>query len=250
MKNEKRRRFASQQIFAVTAAVAALLSFSSCAHVPARHDTAGDAASLAGTGAADEVAQDDYILGIDDIVKITTENHPEWSGDFTVGPNGKITIPSLGEISAYGMTKDELAKTLSADMQKYINNPVVVVRISKYASEAVYVLGEVNKPGRYSTDGKKLRIRDVIVNAGLTTKNAAICRTFVISASRNRPKKQVVNLDRVLNHGDLKRNIEIKPGDVVYVPETIIGIIGDFIGSLINPINSAVSVRVASGGQY
>jgi len=54
----------------------------------------------------------------------------------------------------------------------------------------------------------------------------------------------------VLNHGDLRRNVEIKPGDVVYVPETVIGIIGDFIGSLLNPLSSAASVRVASGGQY
>jgi hypothetical protein len=75
-------------------------------------------------------------------------------------------------------------------------------------------------------------------------------RTFIISASRKMPRKQVVNLDRVLNHGDLRRNVEIKPGDVVYVPETVIGIIGDFIGSLLNPLSSAASVRVASGGQY
>jgi polysaccharide export outer membrane protein len=225
----------------------AMLALSSCAHVPARHSSINDTDKECNPS---EIALDDYILGVDDVVKIITENHPEWSGDYVVDPNGKINIPSLGAVNAYGMVKEQLAKALSVEMEKYINSPSVKVMISKYASEAVYVLGEVNRPGRYSTDGKKLTLRDVIVNAGLPTKNAAISRTFIIAASKNSPRRHVVNLDRVLNHGDLKMNIEIKPGDVVYVPETILGMIGDFINSLLNPFSNAASVRVASGVQY
>ncbi len=221
------------------------LLVAACAHVPAKNipqkpqtDAAADAAGS---------VTDDYILGPDDILKITTLNHPEWSGDYLIDPAGKITIQSLGEFTADGLVKGQLVKVLTDRLSQYINNPQVTIGITKYSSEVVYVFGEVARPGKYATDGKRLTVRDVLINAGLPTKTAALSRTFIITASRGKPKKRVVNMDRVLNHGELKMNIEVKPGDVVYVPQTILGMIGDFISSLLSPLSSAGSARIATG---
>jgi polysaccharide export outer membrane protein len=198
------------------------------------------------------VLPDDYILGTDDTVKITVENHPEWSGEFIVGPNGKISIPSLGDVSAEGLNKKQFEAAITSRLDQYINNPRVTTNIVKYVSQVIYVLGEVNKPGKYSTEGKKLTLRDAVVNAGLPTRFAALNRTFVISSAKKHSHKRVVNLYRVLYQGDLEYNIEVKPGDIVYVPETIWGIFSDFISSLFSPFNSAtgfVTIRSSGGLQ-
>ncbi len=189
--------------------------------------------------------EDHYLLGPDDVVHIVVENHPEWSGDFSIRPDGRVVIPALGNINAEGLFREEFEANLELYLDKYINNPRVTIDIVQYASQVVYILGEVASPGKYPTEGKKLTLRDAVIAAGLPTRNAAIRRVFIISASRKNPHREVVNLYRILYRGELKRNIELEPGDVVYIPKTLVGMIGDFVGSLLSPFSSVSAVRTA-----
>lgn len=188
---------------------------------------------------------EDYLLGPDDIVRIVVEQHPEWSGDFIVGPDGKVVIPGLGGIFAEGLSREEFGVSMEKHLEKYINNPRITVDIVQYASQVIYVLGEVNRPGRYSTMGKKLTLRDIVISAGFPTSYAAASRVFIISPSRKDPQRQVVNLHRILYRGELRRNIALKPGDVVYVPKNLLGIVSNFISSLLSPFSSISAARAA-----
>jgi polysaccharide biosynthesis/export protein len=186
-----------------------------------------------------------YVLGPDDVIRIDVDQHPEWSGDFIVKPSGKITVPDLGDIDVEDASTVKVEEILSEYMSKYIKNPKVKVNMVKYASQSIYVLGEVEKPGRYSTEGKELTIRDAVILAGLPTRFASISNVFIISPSRRNPRKQVVNLYRILNRGELLRNVKLMPGDIVYVPQNLLGKINEFFGALLSPFTSARQAMVS-----
>lgn len=205
--------------------------------------SSSDTAKEQGT-TTQKILEDSYVIGADDVLHVMVEQHPELSGDYIVGPNGNIIIPTLGEVKAEGNSRKEFEKTFSNFLSKYINNPRVQITISKYNSNVIYVLGEVNVPGKYSTEGKNMTLRDVIVKAGLPTRFAATGRVFVISPSQQqRPATTVVDLYRILYLGDLKRNVVVQPGDIVFVPKNLFGRIYDFISVFLGPI-SAVRIPV------
>jgi polysaccharide export outer membrane protein len=189
----------------------------------------------------------DYLLGPGDVVRITVEQHPEWSGEFTIDYNGEITVSGLGRINANEQTRDDFADIFQAWLEEYIQKPKVSVEIVRFNSEVIYVLGDVNMPGRFPTEGKRITLRDAIINAGLPRVFAATGRVFVISAAKTRaPKRQVINLYRVLYRGELEHNIVINPGDIVYVPKTILGAIVDFLNGILNPLNGVSNSRTAA----
>ena len=201
--------------------------------------TAGGGVTNATTGTAGTA----YKFGPDDVVRVIVEDHPEWTGEFVVKPEGLIVIPTLGEVHAAGSSKKELEDHLRERMEKYIRNPRVNVDIVKYISQVIYVLGEVNRPGEYSTAGKTMTLRDAIVMAGLPARFAVTTRVFVINPRDNeRPPQQVINLYRVLYRGETERNIVLRPGDIVYVPKSLIGKVSDFLSTLLSPASSVRTV--------
>lgn len=183
-------------------------------------------------------SHDAYLLGSDDVVRITVDQHPEWSGDFKIGPTGKIIMSGLGDISAAGLTKTSFEQKIVLSLSNYINEPKVTVDITKYSSEFVYVLGEVNSPGRISTEGKLLTLRDAVVSAGLPTHFAAESTVYVITPATGKPRKQVINLYRILYQGELGNNIELSPGDIVYVPKNWLGKLNYILEVLLSPISA------------
>jgi len=183
-------------------------------------------------------ANADYLVGPDDIIHITVEQHPEWTGDFAIGPDGTISIPSAGEFKVEGKNRKEIQEMLATQLSRYINNPRIKVGMVKYNSNVIYVLGQVAIPGRYATEGKTMTVRDAIVRAGLPTRFAATERVFVISPSRGRPMTNVINVYRILYRGELKRDVVLKPGDIVYVPTNFLGKINDLVSSLFSPLTT------------
>ena len=222
-------------LFLVSALLSVMIMASSCATMKK-----SDAQKMTNINAK----MDDYILGQDDVIRIMVERHPEWSGDYTIKPDGKILVPGIGDIKLAGLSKTGAEVACEAIMDKYINNPQVTVDITRYASEMIYVFGEVNLPGRYSTGGKKITLRDAIIMANLPT-HFATHRVYIITTSENRPVQRVVDLYRVLYRGETKNNIIIKPGDVVYVPKTLWGQLVSFLTDLLSPTTAVTTARQA-----
>ncbi len=194
----------------------------------------------------DDNSAEDYILGPDDAIKISVERHPEWNGEYTIRPSGNILIPSIGELKLAHLTKRSAESACKELFGQFINNPQVTIDITRYSSEVIYVLGEVNLPGKYSTGGKNITVRDAIVLAALPSRFAATKRVYVISSSNSRPVQHVVNLYRILYRGETKYNITVKPGDIVYVPKTLWGYLITFISDLISPLQAVPMARQAA----
>ncbi len=187
------------------------------------------------------VGQGPYTLGRDDAIRIQVRNQPEFSGDFVIGPEGEIQYNYLGDIPIAGLTKYEVQQVLERLLERYIRVPNVNVMILAYNSKAVYVIGEVSRPGKYIMRGDVIKLREAIIAAGLPTTTAALGRTHIIKPDLKNPKVRKVNLKRILYKGKLEEDIDLYPGEIIVVPSTVLASVNNFLSQLLNPLTHAAT---------
>lgn len=180
-----------------------------------------------------------YTLGPDDIVQIDVMRHPEFSGTYPINLEGKLQYKFVGDIDVTGLTKKELEDKVSGILANYIISPEVNVTILEYRSKVIYVLGEVGAPGKYYMRSESIPVREAVVQAGLPTLAAAMRRCRLITPDKkSKGKTKSVDLYAILYGGELKRNIDMHPGDVLYVPATVMA----KVIRVINPVTSTVGL--------
>ena len=162
-----------------------------------------------------------YHIGPQDTVNVIVWRNPELSMTIPVRPDGKITTPLIDDLEAHGKTPTELERDMEKALAKYIREPVVTVIVEKSVGpidEQVRVIGEVTKPEVLSYR-KNLTLLDVMIAVGGLTDfadgNAA--RIFRVSEGG---KLYSVRLRDLLKRGDITANVEMRPGDIVIVPQS------------------------------
>jgi len=180
-----------------------------------------------------------YSLGVADVINVTVRNQPEFSGDFEIGPDGNIQYSFIGDIYAEGLTKYELRDSIIKNLEKYVKTPEVSVSIIAYRSKVVYVLGEVRDPGRYPLRGDSIPLKDVIVEAGLPTRGAALRRIYIVKSDKENPSYKKIDLFKILYKGYTKENIDLVPGDIVVVPSTVPTEINRALSNFLAPVGRA-----------
>jgi polysaccharide biosynthesis/export protein len=142
---------------------------------------------------------------------------PEMSGDATVRPDGRITIPVIGEVQAAGREPEQLQKEITQAATKYISGVNVVVVVRTINSRKVFVTGRVTTPGIYPLSGPMTVIQAIAVAGGLTEfanpKNITILRT-----ENGQSRTLSFNYNDVSRGKNLDQNILLRPGDTVVVP--------------------------------
>lgn len=183
-----------------------------------------------------------YTLGPEDVIEIFVQRHPEFSGTFPISNDGKIQYKFAGDIDANGLTKKELEEKIQKIISNYVINPEVNVTLLEYKSKVIYVLGEVTTPGKYYMKSDRITVREAVVSAGLPSVTAAMRRCRLITPAKNgKVKTRTVDLYTVLYGGDLRRNLEMQTGDVLYVPATIMA----KVVRVISPVTATVGVSSA-----
>lgn len=185
-----------------------------------------------------------YTLGKEDILTITVQNQPEFTGRYIIGPDGKIQYSYAGDITAEGLTKEELKQVLIGKLRKFVKVPMVSVSIAEYHSKVVYILGEVGRPGKYPMKGDTLYLRDAVVDAGLPTRAAALRRVYIFKADVEPVTYKKVDLFKVLYRGRPKDNVNLVPGDIVVVPSTVPSEINRAIANILSPFGRARSADI------
>lgn len=177
----------------------------------------GVAAALLALNVAYISAQpDEYKLGPGDVLSIGVWGYEDLKNEeLIIRPDGKVAFPLAGELTAQGMTPGELTTALTAKLGNYVKDPNVTVNIAKFRTTRVYVLGEVNKPGMYELE-KQHNLLDAVGMAGSYTKRAAK-KEIIIIRKEDVNKQQKVNLLKLLKNGDVKQNVVLNEGDVVYL---------------------------------
>lgn len=174
----------------------------------------------------------DYRIGAQDVLKITVYEHPDLTVETRVSENGTITFPLLGDVSAKNLTTRQLETSIAEKLVAggFINNPQVNIFIVQYRGQRVTVVGEVNKPGQYELVGQTTLL-DIISNAlGLTPTGGytvTVFRKEITADGAESTRKITLDLDRLLNEGDLSQNIPLQHRDVVHVPKALFYIYGE-----------------------
>jgi len=188
-----------------------------------------------------------YTLGPDDVIEIDVRRHPEFSGQYPVNAEGKIEYKFVGDVLVAGLTKVELQERLAKILSEYIVEPDVNVRIVAYLSKVFYVVGEVNTPGKFYMRGNTILAREALVAAGLPAVGSSAMRKcrLVTPDAKGRNNYKYIDAYALLFGGDLRQNVEMKPGDVLYVPSTIMAKIIRVISPVTNAVSSAAGSAAA-----
>jgi polysaccharide biosynthesis/export protein len=170
------------------------------------------------------IVTQDYFLGPEDVLDITVWKNADLSKQVTVRPDGRISLPLIGDITAVGKTAAQLSGDISAKLKEYKENPSVSIIVKEVNSYVIYVLGEVLKPGKYPLKSKTTLLQAITIASGLTP-NAARNKIVVFRFAKDgggRIKMKASYDDIVLRDG-ANQDIELKPGDQIVVPsETMV----------------------------
>jgi polysaccharide export outer membrane protein len=166
----------------------------------------------------------DYLLGPEDVLEITVWRNVDLSKTVTVRPDGKISLPLIGDVSAVGKTTVQLADEISGKLKEYKENPQVTILVKEVNSYAIYVLGEVAHPGKFPLKSKTTLLQAITVSGGFTAtaaRNKIVVFRFAKDGTGQIKIKASYD-DIVLREGS-NQNIELKPGDQIVVPsETMV----------------------------
>jgi len=165
-----------------------------------------------------------YTLMPGDTVDVEVWKHEEFSGRSAIAPDGGLEIRNLTSVpdtvQAQGQTVGALSIQIAAVLSRYVEDPIVHVRMAHHGSRRVYVLGEVANPGIQKLDEFGLTLRDAVVRAGLPTEAAALGRVAVIQGPPGELRRRIIDLEEILNEGRLANNVTLMPNAVVYVPRS------------------------------
>jgi polysaccharide export outer membrane protein len=154
-----------------------------------------------------------YLIGPEDVISIRVWHEPENSGQFVVRPDGKISVPLIGDILASGITPYQLSLNIAEGLQKIMVHPEVTVGVERVNSKKYYIQGEVNRPGSYPLV-IDTTVLEALVNAG-GFRDFANTKKIVILRGSERLK---FNYHEVTHGKKMEQNILVKPGDQIIVP--------------------------------
>jgi polysaccharide export outer membrane protein len=162
-----------------------------------------------------------YKIGPGDSVNINVWRNPEISASVPVRPDGKLTAPLIEDLPAMGKDPSTLARDVEKALSKYIRDPVVTVIVGGFVGpypEQIRVLGEASKPQALSYRQGMTLLDLMIAVGGLTDfadgNNASLMRTS------EGGKQYSVRLKDLVKRGDISANVDVKPGDILLIPQS------------------------------
>lgn len=159
----------------------------------------------------------DYIVGPEDVLGVLFWREPEISGDVTVRPDGRITLPLIGELRAEGLRPDQLRDQIQEAARKYLADANVAVVVRQLNSRKVFVTGKVTTPGTFPLVGPRT-VMQVIALAGGLNEFADAKNITVIRHRDGKSQSFKFNYKDVARGKKLEQNIQLEPGDTVVVP--------------------------------
>lgn len=163
----------------------------------------------------------DYLVGPGDQVNLIVWRNPELSGAVPVRPDGKMTTPLVEDLPASGKTPSQLARDSEKALAKYIQDPVVTVIVTGFVgpfSEQIRVIGQAARPQALPYR-EKMTLMDVMIAVGGITEFAAGNKASILRTAEGN-QQYSVRLEDLLRDGDLSANVEMRPGDVLVIPES------------------------------
>jgi protein involved in polysaccharide export with SLBB domain len=158
-----------------------------------------------------------------DTLQFTVFQEADLSVKVKVTPQGNITYPLLGTISVAGLTVTEVERKITELLGRdYLVSPRVTAAVERATKSAVIVLGQVRTPAAYEMQpDESLSLLQVIARAGGFTPIAAPGRVTILRTENGRERKIIVDVAAIIKAGDKSKDLDLWPGDVISVPESM-----------------------------
>jgi polysaccharide export outer membrane protein len=160
----------------------------------------------------------DYMIGPADVLSIAFRNEKDMTGDYIVRPDGKITLPLVGDIDAIGVTPEALTDRVLKASDKFFVNPTISVGVKTINSRKVSITGGVEKPGQYDILAP-MDVLQLMSLAGGLREYTSGKNIIIIRGDGANQTSFKFNYKDILEGKNLKQNIPLRPGDRVVVPE-------------------------------
>lgn len=207
---------------------------------------------------ASTASADDYLIGDEDVLHLAVWGSPELSAQVPVRPDGKISVPLIGDVKASGLTPHQLKELLEKELSKFVKTPVVSVLAVSINSFKVYVTGEGttrNVSGATGTASGVITLRrnttlmQLLAQLGSLT-NADLNGAYVLREG----KKLNSDFYKLIIKGDISQDIYLRPNDIIFIPDNFekrIRIVGAVKNPGIIPFREGLTVLdaiLSSGG--
>lgn len=161
-----------------------------------------------------------YLIGPLDTINIIVWRNPELSLAVPVRPDGRISTPLVEDLPAQGRSPADLARDIEKALGKYTRDPVVTVVVSSFngvTSEQIRIIGEATRPQAIAYR-QGMTLLDVMIQVGGLT-DFADGNSAVLVRGKEAGKQYSVRLKDLLKRGDISANVDVRPGDVLIVPQ-------------------------------
>ena len=159
-----------------------------------------------------------YVIGPEDMLAINVWKEAEVSRTVQVRPDGKVSLPLVGEIQAAGLQPLQLQKQIAEKLQSYLANPEVTVIVQEVRSKKFNVIGEVQRPGAYSLSNATT-VLDALALAGGFKDFAKQSKIYVLRIQPDGSRSRLpFNYKKVVKGRDLRENVPLQNGDTIVVP--------------------------------
>lgn len=176
----------------------------------------------AGESQTPTVLIDSYKMSMGDQIQILVWKNPELSLSEPVRPDGKISVPLVGDVMAVGLTPEELAEVIEGQLSTYIKNPNVTIILTNLKGQEflsrIRVTGAVGKNSSL-TYRQGMTVLDAVLEAGSVDLFADSNRTKLHRRTNNGSETYDIRLEDIMKNGDMKTNVFLVPGDIITVPE-------------------------------
>ena len=176
----------------------------------------------ASIGDASAVDQSNYQIGPGDVLDIFVWRNPEISTQVPVRPDGKISTPLVEDMVVVGKTPSELARDMEQVLATYIKSPSVNVIVTEFRGtfeKQIRVVGQAANPQSIAYR-KGMTVLDVMIEVGGLGEFAAGNKAKLVRTENGVTTEYRIRLNDLLNKGEIEHNVEIRPGDVLIIPES------------------------------
>ena len=184
---------------------------------PSRPGTPGATSSANVDRTHTAAAPADYVVGSGDVLSIVVWHEKELSTSVMVRPDGKVTVPLVGEVQVAGLSPTQVEALVRERMGNILVNPQVWVSVSEVRSRTVYITGEVARPGAYPLNSR-LDVLQLIAQAGGLTEFAKRKKIRIVHAGESYASSEPINYSKLFVASTRGAQYLLAPGDTVVIP--------------------------------
>jgi len=162
------------------------------------------------------LAGPDYVIGPDDVLHIAVWKEADLTATLPVRPDGKISLPLLGDVQAAGMTPLQLSDSITEKLKKFVSDPRVTVVVTAINSKRIYMVGEVAHTGAMPMS-PCMTVLQALSSAGLS-QFANTKRIYVLRTQNGKQEKLPVSYRKLVKGEAMDQNYVLLPGDTIVVP--------------------------------